>query len=187
MRHIVFGVTDRGPDYFAFFGIEPRLALDAAALQKRFYELSRQWHPDRYASRPAADQRLALENTAILNDAFRTLREPVARAEYVLSRNGLDISEQGTANVPSELLEEALDLNMALEEAEGPEELAPMRFRYAAMLGAIDGELEGLFREWDSGGGAAALQKIRGVLNRRKYISNLVQKLNKALHEHVSD
>ena len=72
-------------DYFSFFGIEPQLALDPVSLQKRFYELSREWHPDRFAAKPAAERELALENTALLNDAFRTLKQPVERAEYLAS------------------------------------------------------------------------------------------------------
>src|SRR4051794_24031625 len=102
------------PDYFEFLGLEKRLKLDEAELQKRFYDLSRQFHPDRFAQRSAAEQQNALDSTALLNDAYRTLRDPIQRAEYMLKREGLDIGEQRSKDVPPELLEEVFELNMAL-------------------------------------------------------------------------
>ena len=69
-------------NYFLFFGLEPKLTVDPDALQRRFYELSRQWHPDRFSRKPASAQAQALEATAILNDGYRTLKDPVKRAEY---------------------------------------------------------------------------------------------------------
>jgi molecular chaperone HscB len=165
--------------FFEALGIEPRLSLDAASLQKRFYELSRQWHPDRFSTRPAAEQQLALETTALLNDAFRTLKDPVRRAEYVLSENGLEASTQRGKDVPPELLEEVLAFNMALEEAE-PVEMARWSAHFQDLLGQIDRELESLFAAYDAAPGAAALQPIRAALNKRKYISNLVRDSERA-------
>ena len=160
--------------YFEALGIEPRLTLDASALQKRFYELSRQWHPDRFSTRPAAEQELALETTALLNDAFRTLKDPVTRAEYVLSANGLEVSTQRGKDVPPELLEEVLEFNMALEEAD-PAEVRRWSEHFSDLLAGIDRELEALFAAYDAAPGAAMLAPIRAALNRRKYISNLVR------------
>src|SRR5947208_732327 len=70
--------------FFAFFGYPERLSLDSAELQKRFYDLSRRLHPDRFTSKGAREREYSLEATAILNDGYRTLRDPVKRAEYVL-------------------------------------------------------------------------------------------------------
>ena len=103
-------------DYFEILGLTEKLRLDAKDLQARFYNYSRQYHPDRFARAPAEQQAHALEASSILNDAFRTLRDPVTRAEYVMRRHGLDIGEQRTKDVPPELLEEVFELNMALEE-----------------------------------------------------------------------
>ena len=63
-------------------------------LQSKFYELSRQLHPDRFARKPEPERQLALESSSFLNDAYRTLRDPVKRAEYVLKQQGFDIGEQ---------------------------------------------------------------------------------------------
>ncbi len=173
-------------DFFSFFGIEPQLALDPVSLQKRFYELSRQWHPDRFAARGAAERQLALENTALLNDAFRTLKQPVSRAEYVLSRHGLAIDEAASKQVPPELLEEVFEMNMALDELkEGDGSVRPQlesaRESFAATLADIDRQLDEEFRRWDESHSDGALGQVRALLNRRKYIHNLVKTVEQAL------
>lgn len=170
-------------DYFSFFGIEPQLALDPVSLQKRFYELSRQWHPDRFTARPAAEQQQALENTALLNDAFRTLKQPVLRAEYVLGRHGLALEDQAP---PPELLEEVFEMNMALEELkEGDASVRPQlesaRAGFAATLEELDGQLDAEFRRWDTSHADEALGQVRALLNKRKYIQNLVRTVDRAL------
>src|SRR5262252_6729655 len=98
-------------NYYDFFGLEHRLNLDLRDLEQRFYSLSRQFHPDRYTLKSPAEQQYALEATAILNDAYRTLRDPLARSEYLLIENGFNVGEQGSKNVPPELLEEVFELN----------------------------------------------------------------------------
>src|SRR5579875_3118919 len=111
-------------DFYQFFGLERKLTLDDDELHKRFYDLSRQWHPDRFSRRSPEEQAQAMENTAILNDGYRTLRDPVKRAEYLLTEEGFPIGEQRSKDVPPELLEEVFDLNMMLEELKGGDESA---------------------------------------------------------------
>ena len=180
LRYFVFGLTVELP-YYSCLGIEQKLALDTVELQKRFYEKSREWHPDRFARAPTTAQQEALEKTALLNDAFRTLRDPLARAEYVLKAHGFDIGEQGTKNVPPELLEEVFELNMALEDKSDRATLERFQQDFRGMLQAIDGELGGLYAGWDSGGGIEKLRQVRGVLNRRRYIQNLLKTVEQAL------
>ncbi len=173
-------------DFFSFFGIEPQLALDPISLQKRFYELSRQWHPDRFASKSAAEQQLALENTALLNDAFRTLKQPVERAEYVLSRNGLAHDEAAAKKVPPELLEEVFELNMVIDELKDGDasvrpQLESARATFATTLATIDAELDAGFRRWDAAHADSVLAEVRAILNRRKYIHNLLKTVDQAL------
>jgi len=98
--------------YYEALGLEPKLALDSEDLKKRFYAQSRLWHPDRFGRASASERQESLDMTALLNDGFRTLKEPVARAEYFLESNGIPPSK----NPPPELLEEVFELNMALEE-----------------------------------------------------------------------
>ena len=171
--------------FFAFFGLPERLTVDLDDLQKRFYDLSRKLHPDRYGLRPAQEREYSLEATAILNDGYRTLRDPVRRAEYVLKQHGFDIGEQRSKNVPAELLEEVFELNMALEEIRSGDDsarpqLLEARERFRGMLADVDGELEREFWAYDESG-ADALSKIRAVLNRRRYIQNLLNEVDKEL------
>ncbi|MDP9114878.1 MAG: Fe-S protein assembly co-chaperone HscB, partial [Acidobacteriota bacterium] len=97
--------------FYDALGLAPKLALDPEELKKHFYERSRQWHPDRFSRSSAADREKSLEMTSMLNDAFRTLRDPISRAEYFLEQNAILPSK----HVPPELLEEVFDMNIALE------------------------------------------------------------------------
>src|SRR3954463_8768990 len=118
-------------DYFSFFGLSRKLNVDLAALEREFYALSRKLHPDLYARADSRDQQWSLEKSSQLNDAYRTLRDPISRTEYLLKLEGVDLEEQSKSAiekarqsgeqkkqvVPPELLEEVFELNMQLEEA----------------------------------------------------------------------
>ncbi len=132
-------------DYFALFSLPRHLHLDTEALEKSFYAQSRRLHPDRFAARPAEEQAEALRRSSALNDAYRTLKDPIARTEYLLSLEGVQMEEQsrqatdaaraaGTEKkqvAPPDLLEEAFELNMQLEE-----------MRFAKQAGEKDQEAE---------------------------------------------
>jgi molecular chaperone HscB len=179
-------------NYFAFFSLEPKLVVDGDVLQKRFYELSRQWHPDRFSRKAPDEQAQALEATSILNDGYRTLKDPVKRAEYLLREEGFPIGEQRSKDVPPELLEEVFELNMALEELKSGDESARPQLEEAKrnfidLQTEIDRELDSLFRKYDASESQSetakqALTEVRGALNRRRYIQNLIRDVDKALH-----
>src|ERR1700730_2334195 len=117
-------------DYFTFFGLPRKLNLDVVALDKDFYELSRKLHPDVNARTGGQEQEWSLQQTSLLNDAHRTLKDPIKRTEYLLKLEGVELEEQSkTATeqarstgevkkqiVPPDLLEEVFELNMQLEE-----------------------------------------------------------------------
>jgi len=173
-------------NYFELFGIARGLDLDEVSLQRRFYELSRQYHPDKYAGASPSDQQYALDATAQINDAWRVLRDPVRRAEYLLKLEGFDIGEQRSKDVPPELLEEVFELNMMLEELrEGDESTRPQleeeHSRFNQMLAEIDGDLRNQFRQYDKEKDREVLSRIRGILNRRRYIQNLIRDVESAL------
>ena len=173
-------------NYYDFFGLEHKLDLDLADLEKRFYSLSRQYHPDRYTLKSRDEQQYALDATAILNDGYRTLRDPLARAEYLLKENGFDIGEQGSKNVPPELLEEVFELNMAIEELRGGDDsaragLEEARKKFVDMREKIDAELQSRFAGYDHGRDRNLLSEIRGLLNRRRYVRNLLNEVDREL------
>ena len=117
-------------DYFSFFGMPRKLNLDAARLEREFYELSRKLHPDLNARADKREQEWSLEQSSLLNDAYRTLKDPIKRTQYLLGLEGVELEEQSkTATekarasgevkkqiVPPDLLEEVFELNMQLEE-----------------------------------------------------------------------
>ncbi|MBL8221690.1 MAG: hypothetical protein JNL62_20815, partial [Bryobacterales bacterium] len=114
------------------------------------------------------------------------LRDPLQRAEYVLQQEGFDIGEQRSKDVPPELLEEVFELNMALEELRHGDEdarasLQEAHGKFVAMRAAADEELLALGKRFDESQDRALLQQIRGVLNRRRYIRNLVAEVEKEL------
>jgi len=164
-------------NYFEFLDLPRNLTIDGKDLEKRFYALSRQLHPDLHSRKSPAEREQAEESTAVLNDAYRTLRDPIARAEYLLKLEGFDIGEQTTKDVPPELLEEVFELNMALEEADIPQ-LESARQKFEGMRGEIDVELQQAFARWDATGNREVLTAVRGILNRRKYITNLINQTN---------
>lgn len=178
-------------NFFRFFGLDQKLVIDLPDLQKRFYELSRKWHPDKFSRKSAGEQAEALEATAVLNDGYRTLRDPVKRAEYLLAEEGFPIAEQRSKNIPAELLEEVFELNMMLEELKsGDEDARPQlegaKKKFVELQADVDRELENLFARYDASDAQSdtakqALSEIRGVLNRRRYIENLIREVDSAL------
>ena len=173
-------------DYFELFGIARGLDVDEASLQHKFYELSRQYHPDKFAGASPEQQQDALDATAQINDAWRVFRDPVKRAEYLLKLEGFDIGEQRSKDVPPELLEEVFELNMMLEELrEGDESTRPRleeeRTRFLEMLETANSDLKTEFRRYDQARDRSVLSAIRGILNRRRYIQNLANEVERAL------
>jgi len=168
-------------DFFVLFGLDRKLSIDETGLQRRFYELSRQYHPDRFATSSPEQQQYALNFTALLNDGYRVLRDPVKRAEYLLRQEGFDIGEQRSKDVPPELLEEVFELNMMLESAPDKDELEAARERFHRMQAETDSDLHALFGKYDASGDRGVLSEMRGILNRRRYIQNLVRDVEKAL------
>lgn len=179
-------MTPLPANYYDFFGLPHHLDLDSQDLEQRFYALSRKYHPDLYTLKSREEQQYALDATAILNDGYRTLRDPLARAEYLLKENGFDIGEQGSKHVPPELLEEVFELNMALEELRGGDDsarpaLEQARDKFVGMRNDVDMQLKEKFAEYDRTHDHGVLGEIRGSLNRRRYIRNLVNEVEREL------
>ncbi len=162
-------------DYFTFFGLAPKLNLNVAALEKDFYELSRKLHPDLNARAGSEEQEWSLQQSSLLNDAYRTLRDPIKRTQYLLHLEGVVLEEQSKAAteqaratgevkkqiVPPDLLEEVFELNMQLEELrmnkkmeeDDPNlaiEIAGHKVALEAKHDALLQELQEYWTDWDS-------------------------------------
>jgi len=173
-------------DYYELLGLPRSLHLSLDDLQRRYYDLSRQLHPDRFMRKPEAERQRALEMSSALNDAYRTLKEPIKRAHYLLNLEGFDMGEQRSKDVPPELLEEVFELNMALEEMRAGDDSARSQLtdaegNFARLLADVDRELDSLFGQYDQSPSRDTLAHIRGALNRHKYIQNLVDEVHREL------
>jgi molecular chaperone HscB len=161
-------------DYFTFFGLPRKLNLDVSILEKDFYELSRKLHPDLNARADSREQAWSLEQSSLLNDAYRTLKDPIQRTRYLLQLEGVELEEQSKSAteqarstgelkkqiVPPDLLEEVFDLNMRLEELrmqkkmgeDDPalvEEIGRQKLELEAKQDALLRQLEGHWKMWD--------------------------------------
>src|ERR1700677_3471456 len=103
-------------DYFALFGLPAKLNLNVQALEKQFYRYSRKLHPDLHARASQQEQEWSLSQASLLNDAYRTLKNPLERTRYLLKLEGVQFEEERGSKVPADLLEEVFELNMQLEE-----------------------------------------------------------------------
>jgi molecular chaperone HscB len=157
------------------FSLPRKLTIDTALLERDFYKLSRRLHPDLYARKSAEEQAWSLRQSSLLNDAYRTLKDPVARTAYLLKLEGVRIEDENTEvretdmrdpqarqnRVPADLLEEVFELNMQLEEMRanlkmgeddaalrGDLERAQAQFK--KMLAAVDEDLRGAWAAWDT-------------------------------------
>lgn len=161
-------------DYFTFFGLPRKLNVDVTNLEREFYQLSRKLHPDLYSVADPREQEWSLEQSSLLNDAYRTLKDPIKRTEYLLRLEGVELEEQSkTATdqarasgqvkkqvVPPDLLEEVFDLNMQLEELrmqkkmgeDDPaliEEVGRQKLELEEKHEALLSELKREWTEWD--------------------------------------
>jgi molecular chaperone HscB len=188
----------RHGDYFSFLGLPRKLTIASAELERRFRDLSRQFHPDYYYNASPAERLASLERSSYLNDAYRTLRNPVSRVEHLLAIEGLpsSTSNQGTTKVPPALLEEVFALNEELDEIrelrEAGSDPAALSARLEAARTPIDRkraeherQLQELSALWDSQEQASVQEKrstldaLRERLLERSYINNLLATIDR--------
>jgi molecular chaperone HscB len=185
-------------DYFAIFALPRKLWIEMSALEQKFLQLSWKLHPDNFVNAPEQERELSLKRSSELNDAYRILRDPVARVEYLLGIEGARKEGEHKQQAPPELLEEVFELNESLDElretrASGGD-LAALKLRlesaernFQEKLGEVDAGLQSAAREWDAAldGETAMRNKIKArlneLLNRRSYIRNLVTNVQKEL------
>ena len=188
-------------DYFAVFGLERRLAIDVAALQRRFYELSRRWHPDFHQAAPANEQAQALQESARVNAAYRALRDPLARVEYLIRLEEGRDAKDGAAvkpTAPPALLAEMFEIQEALEEARAGvvddatrASLAAQREALRTRMAETEVRIVGpLSQAWDTAGAgqrSAALAALKEALATRAYLRTVIDDLGAALGQADAD
>lgn len=193
----------RGTDYFTFFGLPQKLRMDSAELEKRFHQLSWKLHPDNFVRASENERELSLARSSELNDAYRALREPLGRIEYLLAHAGMRKEGAQKQQAPPELLAEVFELNESLDElregrASGGDAASMAGIRanlevagktFAGKLEECDSQLDAIAGQWDSALDSGADEGVRRtlmaqmneVLNRRSYVRNLVNKVEAEL------
>src|SRR5712671_6765289 len=170
--------TPQRPNYFELLQLPRKLRIETPVLEKKFLELSWKLHPDKFVNASAEEQELALKGSSELNDAYRVLRDPVARVEYLLEIEGMRKEGEHKQQAPPELLEEVFELNESLDElreakASGSD-LAVLKARlesaeknFQEKLGEVDAQLQVAAREWDAAlqADAATRKKVMAQLN----------------------
>jgi molecular chaperone HscB len=188
----------RAVDYFALFEMPRKLWIEMSGLEQKFLQLSWKLHPDNFVNATEHERELSLKHSSELNDAYRTLRDPVGRVEYLLGIEGTRKEGEHKQQAPPELLEEVFELNESLDELREAKasggDLAGLKSRlesaeksFQEKLGEVDAQLQSAARQWDDApnGDAATRTKIMAqlneLLNRRSYIRNLVTNVQKEL------
>lgn len=195
----------RHGDYFSFLGVPRKLNLDIDDLEQRFRTLSRQFHPDYFYNAGPTERRASLERSSYLNDAYRTLRDSVRRAEYLLqlelpASGERKAGENEASKVPPALLEEVFALNEELDEIRAlraggaPAEQWTMRLERArkpieAKQAAHEARVQDLSARWDTlvdrgasdGDRSEVLEALREQVLERNYIKNLLEGIEREL------
>ena len=156
-------------DHFEVFDLPRRLGIDAKSLTAKFLDLSRECHPDRFAGAEPAVLADIQRKSARVNDAYRVLKDRVARAEHLLELEGIKRPE-GEAKCPPDLLEEVFELREAM--MEGDAEAA--RAKSKSLLKETESSLDRLCTEYDEAPDAAVLDRLRKALDRRRFVAGLV-------------
>src|SRR5579871_3005690 len=191
----------RPADFFAFFGLPKKLNLDVAKLERDFYLLSRKLHPDVYAQAREEEREWSLEQSSRLNDAYRTLKDPIKRTQYLLHLEGVALEEQSKSAteqaratgemkkqiVPPDLLEEVFELNMELEELrantkmgeDDPALVGEIQKQKIALEEKYEGLLEELRAHWKDWDAMVDRGASADPAERKQIIGKMVDVLNR--------
>jgi molecular chaperone HscB len=177
-------------NYFDVFGLPvDRLVIDMPQLEKRFLELSRKYHPDRFASKTPLENQIAHEYSSAVNNAYRTLKEPVSRAKYVVERQ-LGSIEEKSAHVPPEMAEfffEIHDVLDTIRESNGnaPEsalkEVQKAEQDLREKVQQLESDLQQQFVSYDAAPEKKNLEKIKEILSERSYIKSFLRQIDNTL------
>ncbi len=191
----------KGIDYFQCIGLRRLLQIDLKELEQRFYELSRRFHPDFYHGKDEKEKSISLENSALLNKAYRTLKDPFSRVEYLIH---LEEGSKGeiAAKIPQEFLEEIFELQETLEEFRSAgtpdirQQLEAQLHDAVKMLKERLADLEkrlfDIFSQWDQSDPStrsqdrkSLVQQMKEILSYRTYFKNMIQDIEHLLQGHT--
>lgn len=165
---------DFNADHFALFGMSPAFRVDATMLDKRFLEMQARVHPDRFAAAGEKERRLSLQWATRVNEAYQTLRNPLARARYLLELSGQAIDQESNSAMSPEFLMEQMEWREAVAEArQGKQvsELEQLHQRVKQDMGKRYEQLAGLLD--DRRDSATAADRVRRLMFLEKLLAEI--------------
>jgi molecular chaperone HscB len=148
--------------HFELFGLAPAYALETEALERSYREIQSRVHPDRFAHAGDAERRASLQWTTRVNEAYRTLKDPVQRARHLLELHGVDVAFETNTAMPADFLAQQMELREALEEAKSAASLDEMRKRLRVQKSLLEVQIaEAIDVKKDYGGAAGLVRKLQ--------------------------
>lgn len=148
--------------HFDLFGLAPAYALETEALERSYREIQSRVHPDRFAHAGDAERRASLQWTTRVNEAYRTLRDPVLRAKHLLELHGVDVGFETNTAMPQDFLMQQLEVREALEEAKDSAALDSLRTTLLEQKAALERQIGDLIdRRKDYAGAAGPVRKLQ--------------------------
>jgi len=167
-------------NYFDFYGLPETFSLNDADVKKKFYQLSKQYHPDFYANEDEAKQQEILELSTLNNKAYQTLANPAKRLEYILRLHNL-VSEGAKPQLPADFLIEMMDINERIMEVDSATELGSITAEVLAIEGDMNEELLALTTDYvtlDDTAKESRLNDIANIYFRQKYLLRIKESLD---------
>jgi len=167
-------------NYFEFYDLSESFTLDDAIVKKKFYQLSKQYHPDFYANEDDAKQQEILELSTLNNKAYQTLANPAKRLEYILRLHNL-VSEGAKPQLPSDFLMEMMDINERLMEVEDTNQLGHLTAEVLAVEDDIDQKLQKAMAGYAQLNDTAKEERLNEIADcyyRQKYLLRIKESLN---------
>ena len=169
---------DFARNHFELLGLPAAFALDASRLEQRYRELQSRVHPDRFAAASEAERRVAMQWATRANEAYRTLRDPLARARYLLSLKGYDTGEESNTSMPPDFLMQQMEWREAVVEARGERDLEALAHLRAEIVAARGEMLELLGRALDAASYDAGCSLVRKL----RFLEKLDEEIDDAMN-----
>ena len=156
-------------NHFDLFHLPQRFAIDLAALDSAYHEVQSQTHPDKFASAGSAEKRVAMQWATRANEAYQTLKNPLARAKYLCELNGVDLQTESNTAMPPAFLMQQMEWREALDDARAAKDVGALEILEADLRAARKSEIEQLTQQLDAADFHQAAQGVRRMMFIEKF------------------
>ena len=165
-------------NHFDLFGLPPAFSIEGEALERSYRDIQSKVHPDRFAHAGDAERRASLQWTTRVNEAYRTLKDPVQRAKHLLELHGVDVAFETNTAMPPDFLVQQMELRESLEEAKTPNALDEMRKTLRQEKAALEKQIGNAIDSKKDYAGAA------GLVRKLQFLDRLDEEIDSAYEEH---